>query len=131
MRDFNFSEMIQTISNYDLTAYNYQMFMPDGVDEKKVEALAEDMKKNGFTSVILLANLDGWYLVTGTHRYLAVKKLDEEDIEVEIKYVDVTDAIEDYCEREDVTIEFVPLDHLRKVFEGTKYEEFARECVEW
>ena len=67
--------MTQTISNYDLTAYNYQMFAPAGVDEKKVEALAEDMKKNGFTSVILLANLDGWYLVTGTHRYLAAKKL--------------------------------------------------------
>jgi ParB-like chromosome segregation protein Spo0J len=80
--------MTQTISNYDLTAYNYQMFAPGGVDEKKVEALAEDMKKNGFTSVILLANLDGWYLVTGTHRYLAAKKLDEEDIEVEIKYVE-------------------------------------------
>ena len=123
--------MIQTISNYDLIAYNYQMFAPGGVDEKKVEALAEDMKKNGFTSVILLANLDGWYLVTGTHRYLAAKKLDDEDIEVEIKYVDVTDAIEDYCEREDVTIERVPLDCLRDVFEGTKYEEFARKCAEW
>ena len=123
--------MIQTISNYDLIAYNYQMFAPGGVDEKKVEALAEDMKKNGFTSVILLANLDGWYLVTGTHRYLAAKKLDEEDVEVEIRYVDVTDAIEDYCDREDVTIERVPLDSLREVFEGTKYEEFARECEEW
>ena len=123
--------MIQTISNYDLTAYNYQMYAPGGVDEKKVEALAEDMKRTGFTSVILLANLDGWYLVTGTHRYLAAKKLDEEDIEIEIKYVDVTDAIEDYCEREGVTIERVPLDHLKEVFEGTKYEEFARECVEW
>jgi hypothetical protein len=107
------------------------MFAPAGVDEKKVEALAEDMKKNGFTSVILLANLDGWYLVTGTHRYLAAKKLDKEDIEIDIKYVDVTDAIENYCEREDVTIERVPLDSLREVFEGTKYEEFARECVEW
>ena len=52
------------------------------------------MKKNGFTSIILLAELDGWYLVTGTHRYLAARKLAEEDIEVEIKYVDVTDAIE-------------------------------------
>ena len=123
--------MIQTISNYDLTAYNYQMFAPNGVDEKKVETLAEDMKKNGFTSVILLANLDGWYLITGTHRYLAIKKLEGEDIEVEIKFVDVTDAIEDYCEREDVTIERVPLDSLREVFEGTKYEEFVRECEEW
>ena len=123
--------MVQTISNYDLTAYNYQMFAPKGVDEKKVEALAEDMKKNGFTSVILLANLDGWYLVTGTHRYLAAKKLEEEDIEIDIKFVDVTDAIEDFCEREDVTIDRVPLDSLREVFVGTKYEEFARECVEW
>ena len=123
--------MIQTISNYDLMAYNYQMFAPNGVDEMKVEALAEDMKKNGFTSVILLANLDGWYLVSGTHRYLAAKKLDDEDIEVDIKFVDVTDAIEDYCERENVTIDSVPLDHLREVFEGTEYEEFARECAEW
>ena len=123
--------MIQTISNYDLMAYNYQMFAPNGVDEMKVEALTEDMKKNGFTSVILLANLDGWYLVSGTHRYLAAKKLDDEDIEVDIKFVDVTDAIEDYCERENVTIDSVPLDHLREIFEGTEYEEFARECAEW
>lgn len=123
--------MIQTISNYDLTAYNYQMYEFEGVDEKKVEALAEDMKKNGFTSVLLLAELDGWYLVTGTHRYLAARKLAEEGIEVEIKYVDVTDAIEAYCEREDVTIEHVPLDNLQEVFEGTRYEKFARECTEW
>jgi len=123
--------MTQTISNYDLTAYNYQMYAPEGVDKKKVEALAEDMKKNGFTSVILLADIDGWYLVTGTHRYLAAKKLDDEDIEIEIKFVDVTDAIDDYCERENVTIDCVPLDRLREVFEGTKYEEFARECAEW
>jgi len=123
--------MIQTISNFDLLAYNYQMYEPKGVDKKKVEGLAEDMKKNGFTSVILLAELDGWYLVTGTHRYLAARKLAEEDIEVEIKYVDVTDAIEAYCEREDVTIEHVPLDDLQEVFEGTRYEEFARECTEW
>lgn len=123
--------MIQKISNFDLLAYNYQMYEPKGVDKKKVEGLAEDMKKNGFTSVILLAELDGWYLVTGTHRYLAARKLAEEDIEVEIKYVDVTDAIEAYCEREDVTIERVPLDDLREVFEGTSHEEFARECTEW
>lgn len=115
--------MIKKISSWNLNAYSYQGYL----DNKYVNELAEAIKTNGFTSTLLLVDEDGsFYLVTGNHRYAALKKLEREGIEVEVSYIDVTDIVCSYCDKENVTIDEISFDeyNMPEIFEGYNLEEY-------
>ena len=74
----------------------------NATDGAKVAELAESMKENGWKGApILVCNMG---LVTGSHRLAALKAIDSDaEYDGEVLYEDVaedvTDEINDYCER--------------------------------
>ena len=106
----------------------------NATDGAKVAELAESMKENGWKGApILVCNMG---LVTGSHRLAALKALDSDaEYDGEVLYEDVaedvTDEINDYCEREGIGFEEIQFDNLRDVFAGTWVEEYKDEIVEW
>ena len=106
----------------------------NAVDAGKVADLAESIKANGWQGApILVCNMG---LVTGSHRLAALKAIDSDaEYDGEVLYEDVaedvTDEINDYCEREGIGFEEIQFDNLRDVFAGTWVEEYKDEIVEW
>lgn len=110
-------------------------------DNNKVNELAESMLKDGWKdSPILYTNLG---LVTGSHRLVALNKLNEmlEDAEDDmyntiseilenVETIDVTDIINDYCEKNDCGFDNIDFSSLGKIFEGTEIEQYKDE-IEW
>ena len=104
----------------------------NATDGAKVAELAESMKENGWKGApILVCNMG---LVTGSHRLAALKAIDSDaEYDGEVLYEDVaedvTDEINDYCEREGIGFEEIQFDNLRDVFAGTWVEEYKDETL--
>ena len=96
----------------------------NATDGAKVAELAESMKENG------------WKGAPVSHRLAALTAIDSDaEYDGEVLYEDVaedvTDEINDYCEREGIGFEEIQFDNLRDVFAGTWVEEYKDEIVEW
>lgn len=105
------------------------------VDEKKVSEIKESILANGWQGApILYTNLG---LVTGSHRLAALQEIEEDDdvLDDDVLFEDiaedVTDIINDYCEKNDMTWEDLDFSYLREIFAGTWVEEYKDEIREW
>ena len=103
------------------------------VDRDKVEEIKESILTNGWQGApILYTNLG---LVTGSHRLAALREIEdtEEDDDVLDEDVaeDVTDIINDYCEKNDMTWDEIDFSYLRDIFSGTWVEEYKGQIREW
>lgn len=102
-------------------------------DASKVEAIKESIMKNGWTGCPILYTDLG--LVTGSHRLAALKEIEatEDDTDVLDAEVaeDVTDIINDYCEKNDTYWDELDFSNLGPIFEGTWVEEYKDEIKEW
>lgn len=105
------------------------------VDEKKVSEIKESILKNGWEGAPILYTDMG--LVTGSHRLAALQKIEEDDdvIDDDVLFEDiaedVTDIINDYCEKNDMTWEDLDFSYLREIFAGTWVDEYKDEIREW
>lgn len=101
------------------------------VDQNKVEEIKKSIVANGWQGApILYTNLG---LVTGSHRLAALQEIEEtgEDDDVLFENIaeDVTDIVNDYCEKNDMTWDELDFSYLREIFTGTWVEEY--EIREW
>ena len=103
------------------------------VDAEKVEEIKKSIMENGWQGApILNSNLG---LVTGSHRLAALKEIDDyeddDDVLFEDVAEDVTDIINDYCEKNDMTWDELDFSSLREIFTGTWVEDYKDEIREW
>lgn len=103
------------------------------VDAEKVEEIKKSIMGNGWQGApILYTNLG---LVTGSHRLAALKEIDDyeddDDVLFEDVAEDVTDIINDYCEKNDMTWDELDFSSLREIFTGTWVEDYKDEIREW
>lgn len=109
------------------------------VEQAKVNELIESMLQDGWKGApILYTNLG---LVTGSHRIVALKKITKmyENDEIEIYptvldqeiALDVTDIVNNYCEKNEVSYEEIDFAFLSDVFEGTEVEMYKDQIKEW
>ena len=101
------------------------------VDQNKVEEIKKSIVANGWQGAPLLYTNLG--LVTGSHRLAALQEIEEtgEDDDVLFENIaeDVTDIVNDYCEKNDMTWDELDFSYLREIFTGTWVEEY--EIREW
>lgn len=101
------------------------------VDEKKVSEIKKSILENGWQGAPILYTNMG--LVTGSHRLAALREIeeteDDDDVLFENIAEDVTDIINDYCEKNDMTWDELDFSYLREIFTGTWVEEY--EIREW
>lgn len=101
------------------------------VNHDKVEALKKSILSNGWKGAPILYTNMG--LVTGSHRLAALQEIEEtgEDDDVLFENIaeDVTDIVNDYCEKNDMTWDELDFSYLREIFTGTWVEEY--EIREW
>lgn len=101
------------------------------VNHDKVEALKKSILSNGWKGAPILYTNMG--LVTGSHRLAALQEIEEtgEDDDVLFENIaeDVTDIVNDYCEKNDMTWDELDFSYLREIFTGTCVEEY--EIREW
>ncbi|MEQ2422434.1 hypothetical protein WMO23_06765 [Megasphaera sp. CLA-AA-H81] len=103
------------------------------VNHDKVEALKKSILSNGWKGApILYTNLG---LVTGSHRLAALREIeeteDDDDVLFENIAEDVTDIINDYCEKNDMTWDELDFSSLRDIFTGTWVDEYKDDIEEW
>lgn len=103
------------------------------VDQNKVEEIKKSIVANGWQGApILYTNLG---LVTGSHRLAALREIeeteDDDDVLFEDVAEDVTDIINDYCEKNDMTWDEIDFSYLRDIFSGTWVEEYKDQIHEW
>lgn len=105
--------------------------MVNDVDEEKVEEIKNSILTNGWKGCPILYTDLG--LVTGSHRLAALQSIeeteDDDDVLFENIAEDVTDIINDYCEKNDMTWDEIDFSYLRDIFKGTWVEEY--EIREW
>ena len=101
------------------------------VDQNKVEEIKKSILENGWLGAPILYTNMG--LVTGSHRLAALREIeeteDDDDVLFENIAEDVTDIINDYCEKNDMTWDELDFSYLREIFAGTWVEEY--EIREW
>lgn len=101
------------------------------VDEKKVSEIKKSILENGWLGAPILYTNMG--LVTGSHRLAALREIeeteDDDDVLFENIAEDVTDIINDYCDKNDMTWDELDFSYLREIFAGTWVEEY--EIREW
>ncbi|MEQ2422043.1 hypothetical protein WMO23_04760 [Megasphaera sp. CLA-AA-H81] len=101
------------------------------VDENKVSEIKKSILKNGWKGAPILYTNMG--LVTGSHRLAALREIeeteDDDDVLFEDVAEDVTDIVNDYCEKNDMTWDELDFSYLREIFAGTWVEEY--EIREW
>lgn len=101
------------------------------VDENKVSEIKKSILKNGWKGAPILYTNMG--LVTGSHRLAALREIeeteDDDDVLFEGVAEDVTDIVNDYCEKNDMTWDELDFSYLREIFAGTWVEEY--EIREW
>lgn len=101
------------------------------VNHDKVSEIKKSILKNGWKGAPILYTNMG--LVTGSHRLAALQEIEEsgEDDDVLFENVaeDVTDIVNDYCEKNDMTWDELDFSYLREIFAGTWVEEY--EIREW
>lgn len=103
------------------------------VDNDKVEEIKESIMENGWQGApILYTNLG---LVTGSHRLAALREIeeteDDDDVLFEDIAEDVTDIVNDYCEKNDMSWDELDFSNLREIFSGTWVEQYRDELKEW
>ena len=103
------------------------------VDQNKVEEIKKSILENGWLGAPILYTNMG--LVTGSHRLAALQEIEEtgedDDVLFEDIAEDVTDIINDYCEKNDMTWEDLDFSYLREIFAGTWVDEYKDEIREW
>ncbi len=103
------------------------------VDDKKVEEIKNSILTNGWKGCPILYTDLG--LVTGSHRLAALQSIekteDYNDVLDEEVAEDVSDIINDYCEKNDTYWDEIDFSYLRDIFAGTWVEEYKDEIEEW
>ena len=82
---------------------NFEMFHTNtinDVEQDKVDEIKESMKKSGYIGTPIFYT--NYILLTGSHRYEALKQLEKEGIEIEIKAIDLTNKVETYLLENDM-----------------------------
>ena len=115
--------------------YNEIKSLPavNDVDPVKVEEIKNSIMENGWQGApILYTNLG---LVTGSHRLAALREIeeteDDDSILDEDVAEDVTDIVNDFCEKNDITWDELDFSSLREIFTGTWVEDYKDEIREW
>lgn len=107
--------------------------MINEVDKNKVEEIKESILKTGWQGAPILYTDLG--LVTGSHRLAALRSIEEtgedDDVLFEDIAEDVTDIVNDYCEKNDMSWEDLDFSYLREIFAGTWVEQYQDELKEW
>lgn len=99
---------------------------PNDTDESKVVKLMDSIKCNGWKGIPILVM--GNIALTGSHRIEALRRLAEEDFNIDFECAtDVSDLVSDMDQEE----LFNNLDSLRYVFAGTWVEDYKDELEEW
>lgn len=127
------TEVIKMANFYKIQCYNPL----NEVDSEKVNALAEDIKNNGWKGMPILF-IEG-QLITGSHRFAALHKIEKEDeygdyidlLSNENIALDVSEEINDYCEKNDCSYNQIDYSCLSYVFKGTDIEKYADQIEEW
>ncbi len=103
------------------------------VNHDKAEEIKKSVLENGWKGAPILYTNMG--LVTGSHRLAALQEIEEtgEDDDVLFENIaeDVTDIVNDYCEKNDMTWDELDFSYLREIFVGTWVEEYKDEIREW
>ena len=104
------------------------------VDEDKVQALMDSMRKNGFVGCPILVYGDE--ILTGSHRLVALQRLAETDLCVDDWDVaeDVTDIVEDNYSRfvdDNGWAPDIDYSNIGWLLEGSWVEEYKDEIAEW
>ena len=106
-------------------------------DSGKVEAIAKDIANEIFTApeLMYVDFGNGRYAITGSHRIAACEMLMDEDWSkyqnLTLEVLDVSDIVEEYCERTGHTLDSIDYADLRAIFKDTEYEYEIKENVEW
>lgn len=111
-------------------------------DETKVDEIVNSFLSNGWKGVPILHCESG--LITGSHRIVALCKLNEmlDDVEGDefnrildildsVESIDVTDIVNDYCIKNDITYDEIDLSNLAPIFCGTEIEQYKDGITEW
>ncbi|SFH78350.1 ParB-like nuclease domain-containing protein [Megasphaera elsdenii] len=105
----------------------------NNVDKEKVEEIKNSILTNGWKGCPILYTDLG--LVTGSHRLAALQSIEEtedyNDVLDENIAEDVSDIINDYCEKNDTYWDEIDFSYLRDIFAGTWVEEYKDEIEEW
>ena len=108
---------------------------PNDTDRKHVDEIAQSILRHGWDGAPILVDSVQGICLTGSHRMAALQHLaDDTDMDVDDMTValDVHDILEDWYDSQDPdTIDELPLDNLRAVFEGTEVEEYKDQLPEW
>lgn len=103
------------------------------VDDEKVEEIKKSILTNGWHGCPILYTDLG--LVTGSHRLAALQSIEEtedyNDVLDEDIAEDVSEIINDYCEKNDTYWDELDFSYLRDIFSGTWVEEYKDEIEEW
>lgn len=97
---------------------NFEMFytnLINEVDQNKVNEIKESMKKNGYVGTPIFYT--EYILLTGSHRYEALKQLADEEIEIEFNPIDLTNLVEEYLAENDETHMDIEFDEINDMNE--------------
>ena len=111
------------------------------MDDEKVDELVESMLKNGWVGSPILIYGDG--LLTGSHRFAALKKINKmiENDEIQEANVmdqdvadDVTEIVEEHIaqyEEENGWVPDIDFGNIGWLLEGSWVEKYSDEIAEW
>lgn len=110
------------------------MYGINEVDDKKVDAIADSIRKNGWIGCPILIWND--QLLTGSHRLAALKKLQEDGEDVSDMEVaeDVTEIVEEAFQRFEEENGYTPdmnFDCIGWMLRNSWVEEYKSEISEW
>lgn len=106
----------------------------NATEADRVSELAESIRANGWQGAPILVMESFGMLITGSHRLAALKLLDAECFDIDSLgdvAEPVDDIINDWCEKNNATIDEIRYDCLADVFAGTWVEQYKSEIVEW
>lgn len=104
----------------------------NATDPEKVAAIADSIRRNGWTGAPILVAAASGILVTGSHRLAALRLIDEEDGLDDLDVAeDVQDLIDAWCEENDASLDDIDFSSLANVFRGTRIEQYKNEMEEW
>lgn len=108
---------------------------PNDTDSKHVDEIAQSILRHGWDGAPILVDSVQGICLTGSHRMAALQHLaNDTDMDVDDMTValDVHDILEDWYDSQDPeTVDELPLDNLRAIFEGTEVEEYKDQLPEW
>ena len=108
---------------------------PNDTDSKHVDEIAQSILRHGWDGAPILVDSVQGICLTGSHRMAALQHLaNDTDMDVDDMTValDVHDILQDWYDSQDPeTVDELPLDNLRAIFEGTEVEEYKDQLPEW